>query len=134
MKHVYRIDLSTGTDIESIATSGDLVQDEDLGLTIAGNTLEQQVLADGDWSTLSSNNIVPVEKSLVVDMVAEVNYAHDKMEGLWVINDKYLGVLNDDDFATWSTADGDLEQKMLDTNTIDGNHLYIVPVDLSVAQ
>lgn len=67
-------------------------------------------------------------------MVTEVNYAHDKMEGLWVINDKYLGVLNDDDFATWSTDAGDLEQKMLDSNTIDGNHLYIVPADLSVSQ
>ena len=66
-------------------------------------------------------------------MVADVDYSHDKMEGLWIINDKYLGVLNDDDFATWSTG-GELEQKMLDTNTIDGNRLYIVPADLSVTE
>lgn len=134
MKHVYRIDLSTGTDLESIVNSESLIQDEQLGLTINGKTLEEQVLADGDWSTLTTNNIVPVEKSLVIDMVAEVNYPHDKMEGLWVINDKFLGVLNDDDFATWSTSSGDLEQKMLDTNTIDGNRLFIVPADLSVSK
>ena len=134
MKHVYRIDLSTGTDLESVAAGGDLAQDDDLGLTINGNTLEQQVLADGDWSTLTANNIVPVSKTLVLDMVAEVNYAHDKMEGLWVVDDAHLGVLNDDDFATWATDEGDLMQKMLDSNTVDGNHLYIMPVDLSVAE
>ena len=143
MKRVYRIDLSTGTDLESVAPSvvaaaeaiavPTLSQDPDLGLLINGNTLEQQVLEDGDWSTLAEHNIVPVEKTLVVDMVAEVDYPHDKIEGLWVINDEYLGVLNDDDFATWSTG-GELEQKMLDTNTIDGNRLYIVPADLSVTQ
>lgn len=144
MKHVYRINLSTGTDLETVGTTSEgkvaaaiaaqptLSQDAELGLLINGNTLEQQVLADGDWSTLAQHNIVPVEKTLVVDMVAEVDYSHDKMEGLWVINDKYLGVLNDDDFATWSTG-GELEQKMLDTNTIDGNRLYIVPADLSVS-
>ena len=40
--------------------------------------------------------------------------------------------LQDDDFATWSTSSGELEQKMLDSNTIDRNRLYIVPADLAV--
>jgi hypothetical protein len=62
-------------------------------------------------------------------MVSEVGYAHDKMEGLWVIDDQHLGVLNDDDFATWST-DGKLEQKHLDKNTVDANRLYIIKKDL----
>lgn len=134
MKHVYRIDLSTGTDLESVAATAVLAQSADLGLTINGNTLEQQVLADGNWDTLTANNIKPVNKTLVIDMVAEVNYPHDKMEGLWVVDDKHLGVLNDDDFATWSNANGGLVQKMLDSNTIDGNRLYIVPADLSVTK
>ena len=148
MKRVYRIKLNTGTDLESVEATSTVVksaqavaieetptlmQDEDLGLLINGNTLEEQVLEDGDWSTLAQHNIVPVEKTLVVDMVTDVDYPHDKMEGLWIINDEYLGVLNDDDFATWSTG-GELEQKMLDTNTIDGNRLYIVPADLSVTE
>ena len=66
-------------------------------------------------------------------MVAAVDYPHDKMEGLWVIDETRLGVINDDDFATWSTG-GELEQKMLDSSTIDGNRLYIVDVDLSVTK
>lgn len=134
MKHVYRIDLSSGTDLESVAATAVLAQDADLGLTINGNTLEQQVLADGNWDTLTANGISPVSKTLVIDMVAAVNYPHDKMEGLWVVDDKHLGVLNDDDFATWSNANGGLVQKMLDSNTIDGNRLYIVPADLSVTK
>lgn len=42
------------------------------------------------------------------------------------MGDGRLGLLNDDDFATWST-DGVLEQKQLDkTKTnIDSNRLYI---------
>ncbi|MBM7334344.1 MAG: esterase-like activity of phytase family protein [Alcanivorax sp.] len=130
-KTVYRIDLSTGTNLETLATGGDLSQDPDLGLTIAGSTLEEVVQTDG-WSGLAAHNIVPVEKHLVVDMVAQLSYPHDKMEGLWVIDSKTLGVLNDDDFATWSTSSGELEQKMLDSNTIDRNRLYIVPADLAV--
>lgn len=35
------------------------------------------------------------------------------MEGLWLIDDKRLGLINDDDFALWVT-NGVLEQKYLD--------------------
>ena len=73
--------------------------------------------------------IQPVDKTLVIDMVKEVAYPHDKMEGLWIIDEHHLGVLNDDDFATWSTK-GKLEQKYLDANTVDSNQLYIIKADL----
>jgi hypothetical protein len=110
-------------------------------LTIAGKTLEQVVKANtvaGDstagWNMLAVNGILPVEKvELVVDMVSEVSYPHDKMEGLWIIDDQRLGVINDDDFATW-TKSNKLEQKYLDTtlSRIDSNTLYIVEgLDLS---
>jgi hypothetical protein len=46
-----------------------------------------------------------------------------------VIDGHHLGVLNDDDFATWSTK-GKLEQKHLDNHTIDLNRLYIINTDL----
>ena len=38
----------------------------------------------------------------------------------------HIGLLNDDDFATWAT-DGVLEQKYLDKNNtvVDANRLYI---------
>ena len=126
-KHIYKIDLSTGTNLETVAQSGSLVQDAAVGLTIGGKTLEETVLADGNWSTLASNGIVPVSKTLVVDMISENGYPHDKMESLWVIDSSTLGVLNDDDFATWSTG-GVLEQKYLDAakTVIDANTLYVV--------
>lgn len=130
-KHVYKISLSSGTDIEKIQTNGTLVQDPDLGLTIDSKTLEESVLSRG-WDALSENGIVPVAKTLVVDMVKENQYPHDKMEGLIVFNENRLGILNDDDFATWVTSNV-LEQKYLDAGktVIDANTLYTVDVNLS---
>lgn len=132
-KYVYKISLSSGTNLENVETNTTLVQDANLGLTINGKTLEEAVLdANKTWDTLSSNGIVPVSKTLVVDMVKENGYSHDKMEGLIVFNETKLGILNDDDFATWATG-GVLEQKYLDTNKtkVDGNMLYVVDVDLN---
>lgn len=85
---------------------------------------------------MKTAGIVPVQKTLVADMVASVNYAHDKMEGLWIVDGKRLGVLNDDDFAVWAeTSKGELIQKLLDTRdskSVDGNQLFIIDADLSV--
>jgi len=131
-KHVYKIKLSTGKELENMTLGSGMVQDEALGLTIDGKTLEEVVVQDS-WETLRDNGIYPVSKTLVVDMIAQVGYPHDKMEGLIVFNDSTLGVLNDDDFATWSTS-GVLEQKYLDDaqSIIDGNTLYLVNnLDLS---
>lgn len=124
MKRVYRIDLASGTELESLGDGKSLVQDQQLGLLLDGKSLEQVVLEEG-WEALEAAGITPVRKELVVDMAEAVNYPHDKMEGLWVMANGKLGVLNDDDFATWST-DGGLHQKMLDKDTVDGNTLYIV--------
>lgn len=126
-KHVYKLKLSTGTELESIALDGDMAQDDALGLLINGQTLEEVAFADGGWDVLASKGIVPVQKELVVDMIKQNQYPHDKMEGLVVFDDTTLGILNDDDFAMWATG-GVLEQKYLDANQsrIDGNTLYVV--------
>ena len=127
-KQVYRIDLTTGTPLSKIASSSSVNRDESHGLMIEGLTLEQYVVKNG-WDALAQKGIQPVDKTLVIDMVEEVAYPHDKMEGLWIIDEHHLGVLNDDDFATWSTK-GKLEQKYLDANTVDSNQLYIIKADL----
>lgn len=127
-KHVYRINLSTGTSLSSVAESSSVKRDDSHGLMIDGLTLEQFVNKNG-WQALAAKGINPVSKTLVVDMVKAVSYPHDKMEGLWVIDKDHLGVLNDDDFATWSTK-GKLEQKHLDKNTVDSNRLYIIKANL----
>ena len=126
MKRLYRIDLSNATNLESIPLSDGLKQDPLLGLTINGETLEQAVLNHG-WELLDTFNIKAVKKSLIADLTQRIGYAHDKLEGIWLINPTTIGVLNDDDFATWSNK-GKLQQKYLDKNqtVIDTNTLYII--------
>ena len=104
-----------------------------VGLTINGATLEQFIGQDNDhWHELKMLSINPVIKTLVVDVIAELDYPHDKVEGLWLRQDGSLGLLNDDDFAitdvTMTDGSNALEQKYLDTaKTIeDANRLYIV--------
>ena len=83
-------------------------------------------LAKG-WDGLKTQGILPPTKTLVLDMIEKVKFPHDKMEGLWLIDDKRLGLINDDDFALWVT-NGVLEQKYLDQDKkkIDSNTLYII--------
>jgi len=91
-------------------------------------------MQDGGWATITNAGISAVKKTLLADLVVEVGYPHDKLEGLWLINQTTVGVLNDDDFATWASG-GVLEQKYLDASksVIDSNTLYIIEnLDLTV--
>ncbi|MEP4890920.1 MAG: esterase-like activity of phytase family protein [Aliiglaciecola sp.] len=134
MKHLYKIDISNATDIETITATSSITQDASLGLLIDGKTLEEVTLESEGWATLANVGIEPVSKTFLVDLVAETGYPHDKLEGIWLINENTLGVINDDDFATWS-SEGVLEQKYLDAGQtiIDANRLYIIE-DLDLAQ
>ena len=132
-KLIYKIDIAHATDIETIANDKSVKQNDRLGLTVNGQTLEQLIAADEEnWQTLENTNITPVKKTLVVDVLASLNYPHDKLEGLWLRQDGSLGLLNDDDFAMTDTdiinPKSSVEQKYLDKQkTIeDANRLYIV--------
>ena len=145
-KYIYKINLSQATDIETISTANHLKaikQDEHVGLTVEGKTLEQLIAADEDnWQVLENINIMPVKKTLVVDVLATLDYPHDKLEGLWLRQDGSLGLLNDDDFSITDSAMTDteivgrdnkkpnstVEHKYLDKEKtiIDANRLYIV--------
>ena len=132
-KLIYKIDIAHATDIATIANDGSVRQDETVGLIINGQTLEQLIAADEEnWQTLENTNITPVKKTLVVDVLASLEYPHDKLEGLWLRQDGSLGLLNDDDFAMTDTdiinPKSSVEQKYLDKQkTIeDANRLYIV--------
>jgi len=133
MKHLYKIDISNATDIETIAETTNLTQDASLGLLVDGKTLEEVALEADGWATIANAGIETISKTLLVDIVTETGYPHDKLEGMWLINDNTIGVLNDDDFATWASS-GILEQKYLDAGQtmIDGNRLYIIE-DLEIA-
>lgn len=132
-KLIYKINIGQATDIATIANDKSVKQNDRLGLTVNGQTLEQLIAADEEnWQTLENINITPVKKTLVVDVLASLNYPHDKLEGLWLRQDGSLGLLNDDDFAMTDTdiinPESSVEQKYLDKQkTIeDANRLYIV--------
>lgn len=141
-KHIYRIDISQATDIEKFVkvnddnfsvvdntySEFDLVHDENLGLLIDGKTLEQIVATESlGWEHLFKLAIIPVKKQLAVDVMSELDYPHDKLEGIWLREDGSIGLLNDDDFGI-TDEDENIGQKYLDANkTIqDANRLYIV--------
>ena len=132
-KLIYKIDLSQATNIEEVITTESIKQDEILGLTMNGQALEQLIAEnDANWQTLEEVAIKPAKKTLVVDVLASLEYPHDKLEGLWLRQDGSLGLLNDDDFAMTDTeivdAKSTVEQKYLDAEkTIeDANRLYLV--------
>ena len=132
-KLIYKISISQATNIEEVITTETIRQDENLGLTINGQTLEQMIAEnEANWQLLETMAIEPVKKTLVVDVLATLNYPDDKLEGLWLRRDVSLGLLNDDDFALTDTeiinAASTVEQKYLDKEkTIeDANRLYVV--------
>ena len=132
-KLIYKIDIAQATDIETILNDENVKQDETLGLLVNGQTLEQLIAVDEkNWQMLEKINITPVKKTLVVDVLATLDYPHDKLEGLWLRQDGSLGLLNDDDFAMTDSEvinpQSTVEQKYLDKDkTIeDANRLYIV--------
>ena len=132
-KLIYKIDISQATDIDAIINSTSIEKNDTLGLTIDGQTLEQLIVANEEnWQILENMNITPVKKTLVVDVLASLEYPHDKLEGLWLRQDGSLGLLNDDDFAMTDTEivspKSSVEHKYLDKKKtiIDANRLYIV--------
>ena len=152
-KHIYKVDISQATDIAKVNNADKvkqnntmiIEQDENLGLIVNKQTLEQFLISDEAWQALAEMAIKPVYKTLVVDVLAELDYPHDKLEGLWLRQDGSLGLLNDDDFAitdaegssitdaitnnsTINKLDHLVEQKYLDSDKtiVDANRLYLV--------
>ena len=81
-KLIYKINIAQATDIATIANDKSVKQNDRLGLTVNGQTLEQLIAEDEEnWQTLENLNITPVKKTLVVDVLASLDYPHDKLEG-----------------------------------------------------
>jgi hypothetical protein len=79
-KMVYRVDLSDATNILGRSSFG-------------GRTLEQA--EEGDLARLG---IRPVVKAAVVN-VADLGWRHEKFEGLAIVDESTIAVVNDDDFG-----------------------------------
>ncbi|HET6227941.1 MAG TPA: esterase-like activity of phytase family protein [Bacteroidia bacterium] len=82
IKRLYKIDISTATPVHS-------------GL-YSGKTLE----ALTNLSGLTANSIVPVSKTLVMDLLANGwPSVLDKAEGLAIVNDSTIAICNDNDYG-----------------------------------
>ncbi|MBO0929431.1 esterase-like activity of phytase family protein [Fibrella aquatilis] len=121
-KRVYKIDLSGATDISDPANGAN-------GKLYGGKTVEELKTA----AALQTNGIVPVSKSLVLDLATDVSpiYPHDKAEGMALLSPTLLAVSNDDDFGV--TGTGTYVAKILPaTNAVDKNRVYFITLKAAV--
>jgi hypothetical protein len=116
IKKIYKINISTATDISdpSDAATGKLYN---------GSTVEQLKTA----AALSSNGITPVTKTLVADLMTDISslYAHDKAEGLAIIDANTIAVSNDDDFGVTGTGTY-MAKNLPATGKVDKNRIYFI--------
>lgn len=70
-----------------------------------------------------------LKKTLEIDILQEVpNYPHDKAEGLCLLNDTIVCVVNDDDFGVTSpsTPDGSIVPKVDARGQVERNEIYFI--------
>lgn len=121
-KRVYKINLNGATDVSDAA-------DTEAGKLVNGKTLEQLTVEE-----LTAVGIVPVSKTLVLDILAAVpGYAHDKPEGIALVKENLLAVVNDDDFGIGPDGNGGILQKILPrTGQVDRNIMFFVNISGTV--
>ncbi|MCR5045221.1 MAG: esterase-like activity of phytase family protein [Treponema sp.] len=113
-KYLYKINLKDATDV-----NGD--EKAEAGIMIKGKTLEQ--CSQGEIEAAGINF---AKKELIADLVTEIGYAHDKLEGLWLLDDNTICVANDNDFALIE-KDNRLCQKIIPgTNEVEDDVVYTI--------
>lgn len=76
---------------------------------------------------LQEQGIVPTGKELFVDILTAIpSYRHDKPEGIALIGDSILCVVNDDDFGVTSTGDGKFTAKTDKQGVPDRSTVYFI--------
>jgi hypothetical protein len=123
-KRIYKFDLAGATDI-SDPTNGDG------GKLYGGQTVEQLKNSAG----LQSAGVVPVTKTLVFDLLAQISpvYPHDKAEGLVLIGTNKLAISNDDDFGVVDNGSNGFTAKILPaTGKVDVNRIYFVTLPIAL--
>jgi hypothetical protein len=122
IKKVYSVDIEGATDISD-------PNDGLGGLLINGLTLEEVTKNAADpYATLLANGIVAGTKTLIVDLLQALpGYAHDKAEGLAVLDNFTIAVSNDDDFGVGDDGAGNFITKTLPLlGVADYNGVYII--------
>jgi hypothetical protein len=120
-KRVFKIDLSTATDISDPANGA-------TGKLYNGKTVEEL----NDQAGLQSAGITPVTKTVVLDLLKDLPtvYPHDKAEGLALLPGNILVISNDDDFGVVDNGASGFSQKILTSGSVDRNRLYFKKISL----
>ncbi|MEZ4680322.1 MAG: choice-of-anchor I family protein [Caldilineaceae bacterium] len=114
-KYIFHVDLSKATNLQEIDVPHGLQLQSAAGLAMAG--------------------IIPVKKTLYVDLAAAGYLGGDKTEGLAMIDENTLAVINDNDFGiatTFSTATGLLDTLESVTPIVLGI-IHLTPVGLDAS-
>ncbi len=107
VKRIYAVDITNATDISNIKV---------------------ETMADNE---LAEKGITPVSKTLAIDILKEIpEYSHDKVEGISLVNDNTIAIVNDDDFGTYETPDGGLKPKLNAKGEVDHAEIYFLNFDL----
>lgn len=117
-KRIYTFDLAGATDITDPGNG-------DNGKIFSGLTVEQLK----DKAGLQTAGIVPVTKTLVLDLLTDISpvYPHDKAEGIALIGNNRLAISNDDDFGVVDNGQNGFTTKILPaTGKVDLNRIYFV--------
>lgn len=118
IKKVFRINLNGATDVSGNDPNA-----------VNGMLVNAKPLESNNWAELETAGIKPVSKSLVVDLVKEISYEHDKFEGIIYLGNNKIAVFNDDDFAVNVDASNNLIQKILPkTGKVDNGTMYVVNI------
>jgi len=119
-KRVYKFDLAGATDISDAGNTA-------AGKLYGGLTVEQLK----DKAGLTTAGVVPVTKTLVLDLLTDISpvYPHDKAEGVTLIGNSMLAISNDDDFGVLDNGQNGFAPKILPaTGKVDLNRIYFVPL------
>lgn len=119
-KKIFKITLTGATDISDPANGAN-------GKLFGGKTVEELK----DAATLTTNNIVPVTKTLIADLMKDIPtlYPHDKAEGLAIINSTTIAVSNDDDFGITGANKVYQKKTLAGNGKIDGNGIYFIKLN-----
>lgn len=119
IKKLYKIDIANATDVTDTGENGKLIN----GKTIEELTKEEVIAA----------GIKPVTKEELFDILSIPNYPHDKPEGLVVIDQNTIAIINDDDFGIITDKGNVIEKNMpLIGNKQDQNIIYFIKLPKSL--
>ncbi|MDC0761102.1 esterase-like activity of phytase family protein [Brevibacillus sp. AG] len=103
LKRIYKADFSKATNL--------------LGTSTSEQDFEKLTVAQ-----VKEKGIVPISKELLVD-VAKLNYPHEKLEGLAIVDKNTIAIVNDNDFG----VDGYDEKGKIKINS-NPTQMYVIKV------